>query len=146
MRRSLSRRNEERPLLTADEVRKLDPDKVILIPERQNPIMADRIIFYQDAVFTAISDVQKGPLPYPDSIRAKLEELRAEVTALRTAPSPALRYRLEPALAQVVANEQGVDLQQRDEADVIAALKPDTEAAQAKMMSFTARLKEKGTA
>uniref|UniRef100_UPI002FDA49F7 hypothetical protein n=1 Tax=Pontibaca methylaminivorans TaxID=515897 RepID=UPI002FDA49F7 len=100
----------------------------------------------QDAVFTAISDVQKGPLPYPDSIRAELEELRAEVTALRTAPSPALRYRLEPALAQVVANEQGVDLQQRDEADVIAALKPDTEAAQAKMTSFTARLKEKGTA
>lgn len=85
LKRSISRRNEERPLLTPDEVRKLDPDKVILIPERQNPIMADRIIYYQDAVFRAIYDAQKGPLPYPDTVRIELDELHATVNALREA-------------------------------------------------------------
>jgi type IV secretion system protein VirD4 len=30
---------EERPLLTPDEVRRLNPDQAILIPERQNPLL-----------------------------------------------------------------------------------------------------------
>ncbi|MEH7830512.1 type IV secretory system conjugative DNA transfer family protein, partial [Gemmobacter denitrificans] len=38
-RRSVSRRMEERPLLTPDEVRRLNPDQAILIPERQNPLL-----------------------------------------------------------------------------------------------------------
>ena len=85
LKRSISRRNEERPLLTPGEVRNLDPNKIILIPERQNPIIVDRIVYYQDAYFKPIFDAQKGPLPYPDAMRAELDELRAEVTSLREA-------------------------------------------------------------
>lgn len=80
-RRSISRRNEERPLLTPDEVRRLDPNKVILIPERQNPILAHRIIYYQDALFKKIIASQTGPLPYPDHCH-ELRELREELTGL----------------------------------------------------------------
>lgn len=85
LKRSVSRRNEERPLLTADEVRKLDPNKIILIPERQNPILVDRIVYWEDPFFRAIFEAQKGPLPYPDPMRTELDELRAEVTSLREA-------------------------------------------------------------
>lgn len=85
LKRSVSRRNEERPLLTADEVRKLDPNKIILIPERQNPILVDRVVYWEDPFFKAIFEAQKGPLPYPDPMRTELDELRAEVTSLREA-------------------------------------------------------------
>ena len=85
LKRSVSRRNEERPLLTADEVRKLDPHKIILIPERQNPILVGRIVYWEDPFFKAIFEAQKGPLPYPDSMRTELDELRAEITLLREA-------------------------------------------------------------
>lgn len=127
MRRSLSRRNEERPLLTPDEVRRLDPDKIIMIPERQNPIMADRIVFYQDAAFTVISDAQKGPMPYPDTIRAELADLRAEVTALRASSSAAaLQYPPASGLAGDVAKEHAersaaIDADDTSSGDVAAA-------------------------
>ncbi|SDL76793.1 type IV secretion system protein VirD4 [Paracoccus chinensis] len=85
LKRSISRRNEERPLLTPGEVRNLDPNKIILIPERQNPILVDRIVYYQDAYFKPIFDAQKGPLPYPDAMRAELDEMRARLTALQEA-------------------------------------------------------------
>ena len=85
LKRSVSRRNEERPLMTPDEVRRLDPNTVILIPERQNPILADRIVYYQDVRSKTLVDAQKGPLPYPDALRGELDALRAEVAALRDA-------------------------------------------------------------
>lgn len=85
LKRSISRRNEERPLLTPGEVRNLDPNKIILIPERQNPIIVDRIVYYQDAYFKPIFDAQKGPLPYPDAMRAELDEMKARLTALQEA-------------------------------------------------------------
>ena len=122
LKRSISRRNEERPLLTPDEVRKLDPNKIILIPERQNPILVDRIVYYQDPYFKTIFDAQKGPLPYPDSIRAELDELKAKVTSLQQAKvayPPAENARKdeqgkkdkaaeqpEPPLAREVAEEE----------------------------------------
>ncbi len=118
LKRSVSRRNEERPLMTPDEIRRLAPDKVILIPERQNPILADRIVYYEDIRFKSLVDAQKGPLPYPDPLRAELDTLRAEMAALRDArvvysparpPHPAA----EPAastthLAQTVLGEPAV--------------------------------------
>ena len=85
LKRSISRRNEERPLLTPGEVRNLDPNKIILIPERQNPIMVDRIVYYEDAHFQPIFKAQKGPLPYPDALRAELDDMKAKVTALEQA-------------------------------------------------------------
>lgn len=87
-RRSLSRRMEERALLSADEVRRLDKDLAILVPERQNPLMVQRIVYFDDPVFKAIFDAQRGPLPYPVKqdpevavLRQELVELKVEVKA-----------------------------------------------------------------
>jgi type IV secretory pathway TraG/TraD family ATPase VirD4 len=62
-RRSLSRRMEERPLLSADEARKLDKDLAILVPERQNPLMVRRVVYFEDPVFKAIYEGQRRSLP-----------------------------------------------------------------------------------
>jgi type IV secretion system protein VirD4 len=87
-RRSLSRRMEERALLSVDEVRRLDKDLAILVPERQNPLMVQRIVYFEDPVFKAIFDAQRGPLPYPAKqdpevavLRRELAELKVEVKA-----------------------------------------------------------------
>lgn len=83
--RSVSRRMEERPLMSPDEIRKLSADRVILIPERQNPIMAERIVYYQDPLFRSLIDGQTGPLPYPSAESAALAEMREEIEGLRQA-------------------------------------------------------------
>ena len=119
LKRSISRRNEERALLTPDEIRKLNPNKIILIPERQNPILVDRIVYYQDAYFKPIYEAQKGPLPYPSAMQAELDELKAKVTSLqeaRVAYPPAedaakgkkgrATKQPESLLAQAVAGEE----------------------------------------
>lgn len=82
-RRSLSRRMEERPLMSPDEVKKLDANIAILIPERQQPLRVRRIVYYEDAVFRAIYEAQTGPLPYPARQDPEVAVLRAEVAALR---------------------------------------------------------------
>lgn len=81
-RRSVSRRMEERPLLTPDEVRRLNPDQAILIPERQNPLLVQRIVYFQDPTFKTLFDVQSGPLPYPSQDGATLRALAARVEEL----------------------------------------------------------------
>ncbi|WBU62209.1 type IV secretory system conjugative DNA transfer family protein [Paracoccus albus] len=92
LRRSVSRRNEERPLMSVDEVRKLNAAKIILIPERQNPILADRIEYFKDPHFSPIMAAQSGPLPYPDerhqirSMRVEIEKLQSEVAQFRPLP------------------------------------------------------------
>ncbi|MFG6082672.1 type IV secretory system conjugative DNA transfer family protein [Paracoccus litorisediminis] len=82
LRRSISRRNEERPLMTPDELKKLDRDKVILIPERQHPIIAERIVYYEDPYFKGLMAAQKGPLPYPSREGEGLRRLRETVEDL----------------------------------------------------------------
>lgn len=107
LKRSISRRNEERPLLTPGEVRNLDPNKIILIPERQNPIMVDRIVYYEDAYFQPIFKAQKGPLPYPDALRAEMDDMKAKVTALEQARVPYPPVEAAPtANTGTAANEQ----------------------------------------
>ena len=81
-RRSVSRRMEERPLLTPDEVRRLNPDQAILIPERQNPLLVHRIVYFQDPTFKALFEAQSGPLPYPSKDGATLRALAARVEEL----------------------------------------------------------------
>lgn len=81
-RRSVSRRMEERPLLTPDEVRRLNPDQAILIPERQNPLLVHRIVYFQDPTFKALFDAQSGPLPYPAKEAAAVHVLTARMEAL----------------------------------------------------------------
>jgi type IV secretion system protein VirD4 len=81
-RRSVSRRMEERPLLTPDEVRRLDPEQAILIPERQNPLLVHRIVYFQDPTFKKLFDAQKGALPYPPKEAADVQVLTQRMEAL----------------------------------------------------------------
>jgi type IV secretion system protein VirD4 len=90
-RRSVSRRMEERPLMSADEVKKLDANVAILIPERQQPLRVRRIVYYEDAVFQAIYEAQAGPLPYPMRQDPEVALLRAEVAALRQSMGPGVK-------------------------------------------------------
>lgn len=80
-RRSVSRRMEERPL-TPDEVRRLNPDQAILIPERQNPLLVHRIVWLQDPTFKTLFEAQSGPLPYPPKEAAAVQGLTARMEAL----------------------------------------------------------------
>lgn len=105
--RSVSRRMEERPLMSPDEIKRLSADKVILIPERQNPILADRIVYYADPMFRALADRQSGPLPYPSEAIAEVAALRAEIAEMRQEFN-AIRYYPGPGLAaSVAASESG---------------------------------------
>ena len=81
-RRSVSRRMEERPLLTPDEVRRLNPDQAILIPERQNPLLVHRIVYFQDPTFKKLFEAQKGPLPFPPKEAADVQVLTQRMEAL----------------------------------------------------------------
>jgi type IV secretion system protein VirD4 len=81
-RRSVSRRMEERPLLTPDEVRRLNPDLAILIPERQNPLLVHRIVYFQDPTFRKLFEAQKGALPYPPRETADVHVLTQRMEAL----------------------------------------------------------------
>jgi type IV secretion system protein VirD4 len=81
-RRSVSRRMEERPLLTPDEVRRLNPDQAILIPERQNPLLVHRIVYFQDPTFKKLFEAQKGALPYPPKGAADVQVLTQRMEAL----------------------------------------------------------------
>jgi len=82
-RRSVSRRMEERPLLTPDEVRRLSPDKALLIPERQNPCIVDRVVYYEDPTFLSLYEAQAGPLPYPDAATVGVRSMADQMAAMR---------------------------------------------------------------
>lgn len=123
-RRSVSRRTEERPLMTEDDIRRLDPNVAILIPERQHPLMVRRIKYYEDPTFLIPFKSQKGPLPYPrrddvSALRAEVEELKRQVmsgairydaapqavkTARPAAPSAAVNPPAEPAAEAAAPN------------------------------------------
>ena len=63
---NVSRRSEERPLVSASETLRLDTSKVLILPEGQYPILADRITHYADRHFKRIDAARAGhPLPYP---------------------------------------------------------------------------------
>lgn len=65
---SVTRSTEHRPLLSKQEIRDMDPNKIIILPERQNPILADRIKYYESKEIRKIHDAQKGkPYPFPES-------------------------------------------------------------------------------
>ncbi len=63
---NVSRRSEERPLVSPSETLRLDTSKVLILPEGQYPILADRITHYADRHFKRIDAARAGhPLPYP---------------------------------------------------------------------------------
>jgi type IV secretion system protein VirD4 len=169
-RRSVSRRMEERPLLTPDEVRRLNPDQAILIPERQNPLLVQRIVYFQDPTFKALFEAQSGPLPYPPKETAAVQVLTARMEALerRLAERMVVDFvrpettkadapvEPEPKLAaEIVARREVSAKAMRAEADAevqhegkavaepevdLDALKPSVTNAVAKMSKFSQKL------
>ena len=102
LKRSVSRRNEERPLMTPDEIKRLDRNKVILVPERQHPILAERIVYYEDPYFQKLMAAQKGPLPYP-SREGHNAQMIAEGFAEMKARMEAAEAKLEAGAVRVIA-------------------------------------------
>lgn len=80
-RRSVSRRMEERALLAPDEITRLSADQVILIPERQNPLLVHRVVYFQDPTFLEIYTAQSAPQPYPSPDTAKVRDLEERMQA-----------------------------------------------------------------
>ena len=63
---NISRRSEERPLISASELLRFPLDKVLVLAEGQYPIMAHHIRYYEDKYFRTIEAAGKGQaLPYP---------------------------------------------------------------------------------
>jgi type IV secretion system protein VirD4 len=63
-------------------VRRLNPDQAILIPERQNPLLVHRIVYFQDPTFKKLFEAQKGPLPFPPKEAADVQVLTQRMEAL----------------------------------------------------------------
>ena len=157
-RRSVSRRMEERPLLTPDEVRRLNPDQAILIPERQNPLLVHRIVYFQDPTFKTLFEAQSGPLPYPSKEGASLRALAARVEELERqavqkvvvdfvrpekvkagSEPPAVS---EPRLAAEIMADRVVT-PKTERRPGLEVLTPPQEKALARMDRFTAKLAER---
>ncbi|SMO98849.1 hypothetical protein, partial [Paracoccus laeviglucosivorans] len=62
------------------------------IPERQHPIMVNRIVYYEDPYFRGLMAAQKGPLPYPSRAAEDLRNLRDKVAALTDQTQKLLAY------------------------------------------------------
>lgn len=152
-RRSVSRRMEERPLLTPDEVRRLSPDQAILIPERQNPLLVSRIVYFEDPTFLSLFNAQTGPLPYPSRESAKVLGLVERMEALErrladlgkidypTAPEPAPPA-VVPKVAEKIASG-GKGMTKGTAAEIgLEALTPSQENALARMAKFSKRVSE----
>ncbi|NJN35741.1 MAG: type IV secretory system conjugative DNA transfer family protein [Nitrospiraceae bacterium] len=59
---NVSRRSEERPLISANEVLRFPLDEVLVLPEGQYPIRARHIRYYEDWHFGPIDKARKGKL------------------------------------------------------------------------------------
>ena len=101
--RSVSRRAEERPLMAPDEIRRLSEDKIIIIPERQFPIMAHRIKWYEDPIFAPMVKGQSGDLPYPQLSQRDFLALREEVRAMSESGVQGIRHHATPPAPQAIA-------------------------------------------
>ncbi|WP_165978878.1 type IV secretory system conjugative DNA transfer family protein [Antarcticimicrobium luteum] len=63
---NISRRSEERALVSPAELLRFPLDKVLVLPEGQYPIRADHIRYYADRHFAEIDKARQGhALPYP---------------------------------------------------------------------------------
>ncbi|MEL6420575.1 MAG: type IV secretory system conjugative DNA transfer family protein [Pseudomonadota bacterium] len=70
--RNISLSEEERPLLSEQDARRLDQERIIILPAGQHPIMADRIKYYEDPLLSKLYEGQTGPLPHERSTTEQL--------------------------------------------------------------------------
>jgi type IV secretion system protein VirD4 len=94
--RSVSERTEDTPLLTEDQVRRMDLDEVILVIDAQMPIRARRIKYFEDPALKVLHAGQAGSFPYPDEdglrrdrqmteTRETVQKLKQELQQVRVA-------------------------------------------------------------
>ena len=114
--RSVSERTEDTPLLTEDQVRRMDLDEVILVIDAQMPIRARRIKYFEDPAFKVLHAGQAGSFPYPDEdglrrdrqmtetretvekLKQELHEVRAAAGAQVSGPAAGLKVAEAPAM------------------------------------------------
>ena len=133
-------------------------NNAILIPERQNPLLVSRIVYFQDLTFLKIFEAQTGPLPYPSSETAEVQGLAARLDAKErkiaalgqieyvrkavTAEGPK-----EPPLAAALVAPKGVVVTgvMRPEVEPdLAVLTPAQTVAARRMAGFEGKLAEMG--
>jgi type IV secretion system protein VirD4 len=99
---NISRRAEERPLISSSEILRFPLDKVLVLAEGQYPILAHHIRYYEDHHFRAIDEARQGfALPYPPLVQP-------------TASSP-------PKMPKHVADVQTTE-KPKTESDILGAL------------------------
>src|SRR5690606_30891843 len=73
--RSHTARLEERPLLSETDTRMLDPERVVIVAGSQQPILANRVKYYEDRAFRdAVAAAKAQPPPWPAREPERLEE------------------------------------------------------------------------
>ncbi|SMO98225.1 hypothetical protein SAMN06265221_1331, partial [Paracoccus laeviglucosivorans] len=123
------------------------------IPERQHPIMVNRIVYYEDPYFRGLMAAQKGPLPYPSRAAEDLRNLRDKVAALAAQTQKLLAYPeakgqrnasdtasvlADEVMTEVVAEETGLTEEELEE-----ALRPAEQDALQTMQSIEVKLRRK---
>lgn len=87
---NVSRKSEERPLISSSEILRFPLDDVLILPEGQYPIRAKHIRYYEDRHFGPIDKARAAhPLPFPklDNERKKtVPKLSAVATTAGTTP------------------------------------------------------------
>jgi type IV secretion system protein VirD4 len=125
---SVTRSTEHRPLLSKQEIRDMDPNKIIILPERQNPILADRIKYYESKEIRKIHDAQKGkPYPFPEADKSQKSMTMTQVR--------------EQAAHAVVADTEAT---KKVEGTIIAKREPKTTEPQQRRERTPSKPKPKG--
>lgn len=107
--RTVTERTEEAPLMSEDQVRRMDLDDVVLVIDAQMPIRARRLVFHEDPVLKAVYEAQTGEWPSPPK-PAKGEEPvefvypTADESTPAAAPTGPPEGTAEPAAAEAVAH------------------------------------------
>lgn len=104
--------------MAPDEIRRLSEDKIIIIPERQFPIMAHRIKWYEDPTFAPMVKGQSGDLPYPQLSARDFFALRDEVQTLREITAQVVGHQAPSIAHAAIAREVAAE---EPEADPSAA-------------------------
>ena len=115
---SVTRSTEHRPLLSKQEIRDMDPNKIIILPERQNPILADRIKYYESKAIRKIHAAQQGkPYPFPKVDKSQksmtMTEVREQAVQAAEASEEILKVRAKKMMksrkpeVQVALNKRG---------------------------------------
>lgn len=101
---NVSRRSEERPLISANELLRFPLDEVLVLPEGQYPIRARHVRYYEDRHFGPIDRARIGK-SVPDQAKGTKNSSAPPLAMLSTLSEPT---RLSEALDQATAGFSGL--------------------------------------